>query len=42
VPSGANTGNVVVTVGGMASNGVNFTVTAPAAISFVQVNSATP
>jgi hypothetical protein len=29
VPSGAITGNVVVTVGGMASNGVNFTVTGP-------------
>jgi hypothetical protein len=27
VPSGASTGNVVVTVGGQASNGVNFTVT---------------
>src|SRR5208283_730438 len=27
VPSGATTGNVVVTVGGVASNGVNFTVT---------------
>src|SRR5208337_2920147 len=32
VPSGATTGNVVVTVGGVASNGVNFTVTAPAPI----------
>src|SRR5437879_6874623 len=30
VPSGATTGNVVVTVGGVASNGVNFTVTSPA------------
>jgi hypothetical protein len=30
VPSGATSGNVVVTVGGVASNGVNFTVTAPA------------
>ncbi|MGB7727462.1 MAG: IPT/TIG domain-containing protein [Candidatus Acidiferrum sp.] len=30
VPSGATTGNVVVTVGGVASNGVNFTVTAAA------------
>jgi len=29
VPAGATTGNVVVTVGGAASNGVNFTVTAP-------------
>src|SRR5208337_4721892 len=27
VPSGATTGNVIVTVGGVASNGVNFTVT---------------
>src|SRR5260221_14316826 len=27
VPSGATTGNVVVTAGGVASNGVNFTVT---------------
>src|SRR5206468_12162096 len=30
VPSGATTGNVVVTVGGVASNGVSFTVTVPA------------
>src|SRR5208283_3753356 len=30
VPSGATTGKVVVTVGGVASNGVNFTVTTPA------------
>jgi len=30
VPSGATTGNVVVTVGGVASNGVGFTVTATA------------
>ena len=30
VPAGATTGNVVVTVGGVASNGVNFTVTVPA------------
>ena len=30
VPSGATTGNVVVTVGGEASNGVSFTVTAAA------------
>ena len=29
VPAGATTGNVVVTVGGAASNGVNFTVTSP-------------
>ena len=30
VPGGATTGNVVVTVGGVASNGVSFTVTAAA------------
>ncbi len=30
VPTGATTGNVVVTVGGQASNGVSFTVTVPA------------
>jgi hypothetical protein len=30
VPAGATTGNVVVTVGGVASNGVSFTVTVPA------------
>ena len=30
VPSGATTGNVVVTVGGQASNGVSFTITVPA------------
>src|SRR5206468_4647003 len=30
VPTGATTGNVVVTVGGVASNGVSFTVTVPA------------
>src|SRR6266478_3881873 len=29
VPSGATTGNVVVSVGGVASNGMNFTVTVP-------------
>jgi hypothetical protein len=29
VPAGASSGNVVVTVGGVASNGVNFTVTGP-------------
>jgi hypothetical protein len=29
VPSGATTGNVVITIGGLASNGVNFTVTPP-------------
>ncbi len=33
VPSGATTGNVVVTVGGLASNGVSFTVTVPPSIS---------
>jgi hypothetical protein len=32
VPNGATTGNVVVTVGGQASNGVNFTVTPPAPV----------
>ena len=42
VPTGATSGNVVVTVGGQASNSIGFTVTAPAAISFVQVNSANP
>ena len=31
VPSGATTGNVVVTVNGLASNGLNFTVTTPVA-----------
>jgi RHS repeat-associated protein len=33
VPSGATTGNVVVTVGGVASNGVAFTVVAPPTIT---------
>ena len=33
VPSGANTGNVVVTVGGLASNGVPFTVLVPPSIT---------
>src|SRR6185436_15563295 len=33
VPSGATTGNVVVTVGGLASNGVSFTVTVPPTIN---------
>jgi DNA-binding protein YbaB len=37
VPSGAATGSVVVTVGGVASNGATFTVTTAAQISFVQV-----
>jgi hypothetical protein len=36
VPSGATTGNVVVTVGGVASNGQTFTVATPASISLVQ------
>jgi IPT/TIG domain-containing protein/VCBS repeat protein len=42
VPAGATTGSVVVTAGGVASNGQTFTVTTPATISFVQKNSATP
>jgi hypothetical protein len=43
VPAGASTGNVVVTVGGQASNGVIFTVTSSGApIAFIQVNSALP
>jgi IPT/TIG domain len=33
VPAGATTGSVMVTVGGVASNGVNFTVTAPPSIT---------
>ena len=33
VPAGASTGNVVVTVGGVASNGVNFTVTTSGSIT---------
>jgi len=38
VPSGATTGNVVVTVGGVASNGVSFTVTSSAGVhpTFIQ------
>jgi len=36
VPAGATTGNVVVTVGGQASNGSNFTVTTPTGISLIQ------
>jgi len=40
VPAGATTGNVVVTVGGVASNGLNFTVTVPE-VSFIQGNNAT-
>ena len=35
-PVGTTTGNVVVTVGGVASNGVVFTMSAPAAITLVQ------
>ena len=42
VPAGATTGNVVVTVGGAASNGVSFTVTVPApSITSLSPNSAT-
>ena len=36
VPSGATTGNVVVTVGGMASNGASFTVNSTSSPTFVQ------
>jgi len=40
VPNGATTGNVLVTVGGLASNGSNFTVTVPPApIALVQHSS---
>lgn len=35
VPAGATTGNVIVTVGGVASNGVPFTVTPPPSISSI-------
>ncbi len=42
VPSGATTGNVVVTVGGTASNSVPFTVSTPASLAFVQAGYATP
>jgi hypothetical protein len=43
VPAGASSGNVVVTVGGQASNGVSFTVTSSGApIAFIQSNSAVP
>jgi hypothetical protein len=42
VPTGATTGSVVVTVGGRASNRVNFTVVSAASIAFVQSNSADP
>src|SRR5439155_17318265 len=39
VPSGATTGNVVVTVGGLASNGVAFTVGVPPTITSVSPTS---
>ena len=42
VPTGATSGNVVVTVGGVASNSIGFTVAAPGTISFRQVNSTNP
>ncbi len=42
VPTGATTGNVVVTVSAQASNGVNFTVGNVSPILFVQTNSASP
>ena len=38
VPTGATTGNVVVTVGGLASNGVNFTVTLAPVITSLSPN----
>jgi len=38
VPAGATTGNVVVTVGGVASNGFNFTVITYPVISSVSPN----
>ena len=38
VPTGATTGNVVVTVGGVASNGVTFTVTGTAAPTIASLN----
>jgi hypothetical protein len=38
VPTGATTGNVVVTVGNVASNGVAFTVTTAAALSITNLN----
>jgi hypothetical protein len=41
VPSGATTGNVVVTVGGASSNGVNFTVLVPPSLTSLTPNSAT-
>src|SRR6202522_4515655 len=39
VPSGATTGNVGVTVGGVASNGVNFTVSSGSGLSWGPMNS---
>src|SRR5258706_7414540 len=42
VPSGATSGNVVVTVNAVPSNGVSFTVGTVSSILFVQTNSATP
>src|SRR5712691_7157236 len=41
VPSGATTGNVVVTVGGQVSNGVNFTVLPPPSITSLSPSSGT-
>jgi len=41
VPAGATTSNVIVTVGGVASNGINFTVLIPPSISTLTPNSAT-
>jgi hypothetical protein len=41
VPAGATTGNVVVTVNGLASNGLNFTVVVPPSISSLTPNSGT-
>ena len=42
VPSGATTGNVVVTAGGQTSNGVLFTVGSVAPVAFMQANYAVP
>src|ERR1700722_14430132 len=39
VPNGATTGNVIVTVGGLASNGVNFTVAAAASLQITSPTS---
>jgi len=41
VPAGATTGSVVVTVGGLASNGVNFTIVVPPSIATLTPNSGT-